>query len=70
MCTSPNSGHTATLCSAQIQPYGWISHVRRTLYAIRHTCNALSKNIEVEKMRIKLPIPPEPIQTKKGLKKI
>ena len=25
--TSPNSGHTATLSSTQIQPYGWTSHI-------------------------------------------
>jgi len=32
--TSDNSGHTATMprTFAQIQPYGWTSYVRRTLY--------------------------------------
>ena len=29
--TADNSGHTATLRSAQIQPNGWTSHVRNTL---------------------------------------
>ena len=29
--TFDNSGHTATLRSAQIQPYGWTSYVRKTL---------------------------------------
>jgi len=33
--TSPNSGHTATLSSTQILPYGWTSHVRKTLSKIR-----------------------------------
>jgi len=32
--TADNSGHTATLRSAQIQPNGWTSHVRNTLSEI------------------------------------
>jgi len=31
LATADNSGHTAMLRSAQIQPYGWTSYVRRTL---------------------------------------
>ena len=34
MSSSPNSGHTATHCSAQIQSNGWTSYVRNTLSAI------------------------------------
>jgi len=32
--TSDNSGHTAILCFAQIQPYGWTSDTRRMLSEI------------------------------------
>jgi len=31
VAASPNSGYTATLCSAQIQPNGWTSYVRKPL---------------------------------------